>query len=162
VNIDTVLIRSLEQFLFREARLLDERRWREWLDLFTPDGMYWVPLERGQTDPVNRVSLFYENAMMRSVRARRLDERNAWSQQPFAQTQHLVGNVEIDAIEEDGAKIVVRSAFHVIEWHRGEQRLLGGAYTHSLLRDGDAFRIALKRVDLVNCDAIHDALELFL
>jgi benzoate/toluate 1,2-dioxygenase beta subunit len=158
--VDETLARPVEQFLFHEARLLDERRWDEWLELFTPDGMYWAPLERGQTDPVNRVSLFYENAMLRSVRARRLKERNAWSQQPVAQTQHLVGNVQIEATE--GASVTVRSAFQMIEWHRAEQRLLGGSYTHSLLREGDGFKIALKRVDLVNCDAIHDALELFL
>jgi len=160
VNMDEALIRPVEQFLFHEARLLDERRWDEWLALFAPDGMYWAPLERGQTDPVNRVSLFYENAMLRSVRARRLNERNAWSQQPVTQTQHLVGNVQIEAA--DGAAVTVRSAFHMIEWHRGEQRLLGGTYTHSLIREAAGFKIALKRVDLVNCDAIHGALELFL
>ncbi len=157
---DETLIRPIEQFLFHEARLLDERRWDEWLALFTEDGLYWAPLERGQTDPINRVSLFYENALLRSVRARRLGERNAWSQQPVAQTQHLVGNVQIEA--KDGDAVTVRSVFHMIEWHRGEQRLLGGTYTHSLVRGGSGFRIALKRIDLVNCDAIHGALEVFL
>ncbi len=156
------LIRPVEQFLFQEARLLDERRWDEWLELFTPGGMYWAPLERGQTDPINRVSIFYENAMLRSVRARRLNERNAWSQQPVAQTQHLVGNVQIDAIADDGASITVRSVFQMVEWHRSEQRLLAGTYTHSLRAEDSGFKIALKRIDLVNCDAIHDALELFL
>jgi 3-phenylpropionate/cinnamic acid dioxygenase small subunit len=160
-SVTDALIRPVEQFLFHEARLLDERRWAEWLELFTPDGMYWAPLERGQTDPVNRVSLFYENAMLRAVRARRLDERNAWSQQPVAQTQHLVGNVQIEAVEAGGA-ITVRSAFHMIEWHRAEQRLLGGTYTHRLLRADDGFKIVLKRIDIVNCDAVHDSLETFL
>jgi benzoate/toluate 1,2-dioxygenase beta subunit len=154
--------REIEQFLFHEARLLDERRWAAWLDLFTVDGMYWVPLARGQTDPVNHVSLFYEDRLMRSVRARRLDDRNAWSQQPVAQTQHLIGNVQIDAIEDGGAIIVARSAFHMVEWARSEQRLLAGAVTHRLVRDGDGFKIALKRIDLVNCDAVHQALEVFL
>jgi benzoate/toluate 1,2-dioxygenase beta subunit len=155
-------LRPVEQFLFHEARLLDERRWSEWLALFTPDGMYWAPLVRGQTDAKNHVSLFYEDAMLRSVRARRLDERNAWSQQPLVQTQHVIGNVQIDGIEEDGAVIVARSAFHMIEWRRTEQRLLGGACTHRLVRDRDGLKIALKRVDLVNCDAVHQALEVFL
>jgi benzoate/toluate 1,2-dioxygenase beta subunit len=155
------LYREVEQFLFFEARLLDERRWDEWLELFTPDGLYWAPLERGQTDAKNHVSLFYEDSLLRSVRARRLDERNAWSQQPVARTQHLVGNVDIETIHETGG-VVARSAFHMIEWARGEQRLLGGAYTHTLIRADVGFKIALKRVDLVNCDAIHQALEVFL
>jgi benzoate/toluate 1,2-dioxygenase beta subunit len=156
------LLREVEQFLFHEARLLDERNWDAWLALFAADGMYWVPLVRGQTGAKNHVSLFYEDALLRSVRARRLQERNAWSQQPPGQTQHLVGNVQIDGLEENGGVIVARSAFHMIEWHRGEQRLLGGACTHRLLRVGDGFRIALKRVDLVNCDAVHQSLEVFL
>jgi benzoate/toluate 1,2-dioxygenase beta subunit len=156
------ILREVEQFLFHEARLLDERRWAEWQDLFTADGMYWVPLARGQTDPVNHVSLFYEDRLMRSVRARRLDERNAWSQQPPVQTQHLIGNVQIESIEEDGAVLTARSAFHLIQWQRGEQQLLGGACAHRLIREGGGLKIALKRVDLVNCDAVHASLEVFL
>jgi benzoate/toluate 1,2-dioxygenase beta subunit len=161
MSVSEQLYGEVEQFLFHEARLLDERRWDEWLALFTPDGMYWAPLERGQTDAKNHVSLFYEDAMLRSVRASRLDERNAWSQQPVARTQHLVGNIQIETVADDG-ELTVRSAFHMIEWARGEQRLLGGAYTHTLIRADGGFRIALKRVDLVNCDAIHQALEVFL
>ena len=40
-----------EQFLYHEARLLDLQRYEEWLELFTPDASYWVPLEQGQRDP---------------------------------------------------------------------------------------------------------------
>jgi benzoate/toluate 1,2-dioxygenase beta subunit len=156
------LLLHAEQFLFHEARLLDERRWDAWLDLFTADGMYWAPLERGQTDAKNHVSLFYEGALLRSVRARRLNERNAWSQQPAVQTQHLIGNIQIDEVAEEGALIVVRSAFQIVEWHRSQQRILAGAYTHRLRHDGADFKIALKRIDLVNCNAVHDAMEIFL
>lgn len=155
-------LRQVEAFLFHEARLLDERRWDEWLALFTPEGMYWAPLTRGQTDTKNHISLFHEDALMRSVRARRLDDRNAWSQQPVVQTQHLVGNVQIEAVDGDGALIVVRSAFQMVEFHRGDQRLFAGAYTHTLRSDGVGFKIELKRVDLVNCDAVHGSLEVFI
>lgn len=150
---------AVEQFLYREARLLDERRWDEWLKLFAPEGMYWVPLAPGQTDPINHASLFYEDAMLREVRARRLENTRALSQQPPSRTAHLLSNVMLEALEPE---IVVRSMFHLLEWRKLEQRTHGGSYTHHLLRDGASYRIRLKRVDLINCDAVHEALQVFI
>jgi ketosteroid isomerase-like protein len=50
------MLREVEQFLFREARLLDQQRLDEWLALFAEDATYWVPLERGQKDPWNTMT----------------------------------------------------------------------------------------------------------
>jgi len=159
--VDTLLQRQheIEQFLFHEARLLDEQRWDEWLDLFEPEGMYWAPLVRGQDDALNHASLLWEDATLREVRVRRLGQRTAWSQQPASHTAHLVGNV---ILEHDGDPLVVRSTFHVTEWNRRGQRLLAGAYTHRLRRAAVGFKIMLKRVDLINCAAVHDNLEVFI
>src|SRR5271156_5747162 len=52
--------RQLIDFVVREARLLDEQRFEEWLDLFAEDGRYWMPLEWGQSDPRLTCSLMYE------------------------------------------------------------------------------------------------------
>ena len=65
MRVESELLRSVEQFLFHEARLLDQQRWDKWLDLFTPEGVYWVPLAHGQTDASNHASLFYEDAFLR-------------------------------------------------------------------------------------------------
>jgi ethylbenzene dioxygenase beta subunit len=151
---------EVASFLYREARLLDGRRWDEWLKLFTEDGMYWVPLVHGQTDPINHASLFYEDALLREVRARRLEEKRAWSQQPVTQAARIVGNIAADIM--DGGDIVATSTFHMLEWRRGEHRMLGGHYTHRLRRAGDGFLIVLKRVDLINCEDVQDTLETFL
>lgn len=156
------LQREVEQFLFFEARLLDERRWQEWLDLFTAEGVYWVPLARGQTDPINHASLFYENAMLREVRARRLDSPRAFSLQPPTYTSHVIGNITVDTIDSSSGDIVVHSTFHLLEWRKVEQRLLGGNYEHRLKRIDGRLRIELKRVNLVNCDAVHEALQVFI
>jgi 3-phenylpropionate/cinnamic acid dioxygenase small subunit len=154
--------REIEQFLYYEARLLDERRWSEWLNLFTPDGIYWVPLARGQTDPINHASLFYENATLREVRARRLEQSRAFSQQPQSWCAHLVGNVTVEAFDATTAEYAVRSTFHLLEWRKTEQRALAGSYQHRLKRERDAFKIQLKRVDLINCDAVYEALQVFI
>ena len=72
-------LQDLEQFLFREALLLDKRLWEDWLQLFTNDGYYWVPLVPEQQDAKNHVSLYYEDAMLRQMRVRRLRQPRAFS-----------------------------------------------------------------------------------
>ena len=154
------MLQEVSAFLFHEAGLLDTRRWHDWLGLFAADGMYWVPLTHGQTDPINHASLFYEDALLREVRARRLEEKRAWSQQPVTQAARIVGNIVLRPAR-DG-DIVVASTFHMLEWRRRDQRILGGRYTHRLRRVGDSWRIVLKRVDLINCEDTQDTLETFL
>ncbi|HYM30514.1 MAG TPA: aromatic-ring-hydroxylating dioxygenase subunit beta [Candidatus Cybelea sp.] len=151
---------EIERFLSEEARMLDEGRYDEWLGLFTDDGIYWVPLEPGQTDPINHVSLFYEDRLLREMRVKRLRHPRAFSLEPPLRTARLVGNVMVDAGE--GGEIIVRSTFHMMESRRDEQRMFGGTYTHRLVAAGGGLRIKLKRVDLINCDAVHEALQTFI
>ncbi|PZU59131.1 MAG: aromatic-ring-hydroxylating dioxygenase subunit beta [Sphingobium sp.] len=152
---------AVTQYLYDEAFLLDTRRWEEWDALFTDDGMYWVPLKHGQTDPLNHASIFYEDAILRDVRRRRLDETHAWSQQPVTRTARIVGNVQI--LEQASEVLRVRSTFQMTEWRKGRyQRQLAGHCTHDLVGPAGSWRIALKRVDLINCDGVQDAYEVFL
>ena len=159
---DPILHHAVAQYLYHEAELLDARRWEEWDSLFTDDGMYWVPLQHGQSDPLNHASIFYEDAIMRDVRRRRLDQDRAWSQQPITRAARIVGNVQIQEQTDTGLK--VRSTFQMTEWRKGrEQRQLAGHYTHDLVGAAPGeWRIALKRVDLINCDGIQDCYEIFL
>lgn len=152
---------AVSNFLFTEAGHLDARRWFDWLDLFEAGGKYWVPLTEGQTDPVNKVSLFYENAMMREVRARRLEEQRAWSQQPVVRSARVVGNVQmLDSDRED--ELRVRSTFILVESRIPHQRILAGSYTHRLVEANGSFLIREKRVDLIDSEGIHYNLEGFL
>ena len=68
---------TLCQFLYQEARLLDQRKFDQWNDLFAEGGMYWIPLEEDQEDPLNHLSLAYEDSMMRRVRINRLNHDRA-------------------------------------------------------------------------------------
>jgi len=158
--VDEAIKSEIEQFLYREARLMDRGEWEAWLDLFAEGGMYWVPLAHDQPDPVNHASIYYENAMMREVRVRRLRETRAWSQQPPTRTVRIVGNVTIEDASADAA--VALSSLHVMEFRPDERRLMGALCRHELTREGGDWRIALKRVDLADCDAPLLALELFL
>ncbi len=150
---------EVSAFLFHEARLLDQRRWQDWLALFAEGGMYWAPLTFDQPDPIDHASLFYEDALLREVRAQRLEEKRAWSQQPVTQAARIVGNVTL--LPEQDGNIVVASTFHMLEWRRRDQRMLGGQYTHWLRREAGGLRIVLKRVDLINREDVQDTLETF-
>src|SRR6478735_1499316 len=65
---------QLIDFVIREARLIDQHRFEEWLDLFAEDGFYWMPLEWGQTDPRLAASLMYEDKLLLTIRVERLKE----------------------------------------------------------------------------------------
>lgn len=163
-------LRAVEQFLYREALLLDEKRWAEWLALYTEDCFYWVPSVPGQKDPVDTISLYAEDRMRMEMRIIRITHPHAWSQDFPTRMSHVVGNVMLDPEGGKGAEggidpkadLVVRSTLHILEHRKEEQRLFGGTVRHWLRRAGGDFRIAMKRIDLVNCDAPMEVMQLFL
>ena len=144
-------------FLIQEARLLDERRWEDWLALFAEDGWYWVPIEEGQTDPKTTVSLMYDDRQLLETRVRRLTTGTLHAQSPVSRTTRTIGNATIEDEEEN--VITVRSKFQMIEYRRNDQRLFGGTYWHGLSTKGDGFEMRWKKVELVNCDSMMDGLN---
>ena len=149
------LLRRIEECLYGEARLLDERRFEEWLDLFTDDGVYWVPLEPGQESPIDTASIIYEDRRMLEVRVKRLRHPKNYADTPPAHTRHLVNNVMLDRVDDATGEFHVSSALLMVEYRDDVQRVFGGGVEHRLRPEGGGFRIAAKRVDLVNCDAGH-------
>lgn len=146
-------VKELEQFLFHEARLLDEQRWEEWNALYLEDGEYWVPATPGQPDPKNHVSLIYETGLLRAVRIKRYKHPNAFSLQPKPRSAHVIGNVMLDSFDDPRRECIVSSRFVMLQYRREKQDVFAGSYTHKLVVKGDELKIASKRVDLLNCDA---------
>lgn len=144
---------AVEDFLIREARLLDEGKFEDWLALFADDGTYWVPSEPGQTDPKNVASIMYEDTAVLEMRVQRLAHPRAYALDPTPRTTHLVSNVTVE--EPAGDRIVTRAAFVMTEYRGGPLTTYSGQLTHHLRPAGDSFEIVLKRVDLVNCDGVH-------
>ncbi len=149
--------RSVARFLYEEARLLDERRFEEWLQLFDDDGVYWVPSQPDQGSARDTLSLFFESKPLLALRMSRLAQASMHAQIPPSRTLHHVGAVSVQ-LEDAGSVFEARSSLIVAEWRSGEGRWFAGRAVHRLRRAGDAFRIALKRVDLINCDAPQRAL----
>jgi 3-phenylpropionate/cinnamic acid dioxygenase small subunit len=147
-----------EAFLLKEARLLDEARFEDWLALFTEDAWYWVPALPDQPDPHEFVSLIYDDRRLLETRVRRLHNPNIHAQTPPARASRTVANVTIE--ENEGNAVITRSKLVMVEYRANAQRLFAGTCRHRLVGQGDAARIAWKRVDLVNCDAELDGLVL--
>ena len=147
-----------ELFLIHEARLLDDRRFRDWMGLFTEDGTYWVPAVPGQDSPFNQASLFYDDRDLMNTRVSRLEHPRIHVQTPPSRTAHLVGNAIIEQADEAAGEYLVSSTVIMVEYREDQQRVFAGRQHHRLRRDGASFRIVQKRVDLINCDSAFEAM----
>jgi 3-phenylpropionate/cinnamic acid dioxygenase small subunit len=146
------------QFVIREARLLDEKRFDEWYELFAEDGHYWVPASPNQPDPLNHNSLAYEDKLLLKLRIERLKQPNAFSQKPASRCHHLLQTPEIEKSEKD--EFLIRTNFIYTETRGDESQRYAAVAWHTLV--GEPLRIRLKRVDLLNCDAALPSIQLFL
>lgn len=149
---------TCEAFLVHEARLLDEARFHDWLALFTPDAWYWVPSQPNQASPREMISLIYDDRKLLETRVRRLASPRIYSQEPRSRTTRIIANVTIEEQSDDAHACVVRSKFQLLEYRRDTQTAFGGTAFHRLIATDAGIRIAWKRVDLVNCDAVLDGL----
>src|ERR1700704_6082841 len=97
----------LEELLIHEARLLDERRFRDWMALFTEDGTYWVPAAPDQESPYSQASLFFDDRELMKTRIDRLEHPLIHVQTPPSRTVHLVSNVTIEPADAGTGEVSV-------------------------------------------------------
>ena len=147
VSIETQL--AVERFLARQAEILDEKRWDDWLALFTEDGHYWMPAHEDQIDGEGVPNIFWENKDLMQMRINRNNHPQAHSQAPENRLCHVVSNVIIESEDATG-DIIVRSRFHCAEYLRYDVRNFTGKYRHYLKKTDDGYKIQLQRADLVN------------
>ena len=149
-------LRDIEQFLYREARLIDERRFDEWLSLYTDDAIYWVPANRNDANPKREVSLIYDTRNRMAERVFRITSGLGHAQDPPSRTRHLISNVEL--LEGKKDEVTVSSYLALYELRRGKQNNFAARLEHRLRRvDGD-WRIALRKVELLNNNEVIDNL----
>ena len=104
-------LREIELFVLREARLLDSGEFEAWLDLYAPQGIYWMPSRPDQTDPLGVASIIYEDHAILAIRVQRLLEARALVLTPMPRTTHLVSNIEV--LEGEGERIHRRDGVHL-------------------------------------------------
>ena len=150
----------LIQFVYEEARLIDEKRFDEWYELFADDARYWMPLTRNQPDGESHTSLFYEDKLLLRVRIERLKSPRSFSQHQPSFCQHILQHPAIEGTTEaDGWRL--RTPFVYVESQLDTQIVLAGISWHDLVEVDGRLRIRLKKVELVNCNAALPSIQLF-
>jgi benzoate/toluate 1,2-dioxygenase beta subunit len=147
---------EIEQFLYREAWLLDHGQLDEWLALFTDDATYWIPLQASQAEPLTTSSIVYDDRRLLEVRVRQFQHPRAHARVPAPRTVHQIGNVQI--LQAGDRDVRAGSTLILVEYRRERQRVWGALVEHRLRRTADGLRIAAKRIDLVNSEAELDGI----
>jgi len=154
-------VANASAFLFREARLLDTGNFEAWLELFAPDGVYWVPSVHGGGDPTREISWAFDDV-------RRLTDRVFWlrtgmasCQIPPSRTRRILGNVEVYDDAERGLRFV-RSNVFISEFRADVTRLYAADCAHVLRHHEGGWRIRMKRINLIDSDQGHENMTLML
>jgi 3-phenylpropionate/cinnamic acid dioxygenase small subunit len=140
----------VEQFIYHEADLMDEHRYDEWLALWADDALYWVPSGRDDIDPKREISLIYDDRVRLQVRITRLKSGFAHAQEPKSRMRRVVSNIVTQ--EAENGDVIVFSNFLLTELRRGKQDTFAGRTIHRLRPDNGSFKLASKKVLLVNND----------
>jgi 3-phenylpropionate/cinnamic acid dioxygenase small subunit len=146
---------ELMPFYIREAWLLDERKFKEWLDIFTEDVLYFMPrrknVPRREADreltPLGDLAILEEDRRYLEMRVARLDTGMAWAEDPPSRTRHMVGNLESSFLE--NGEVQARTAFLVYRSHLETDHQLLSGYREDVLRKVDgAWKVARRMIVL--------------
>ena len=148
---DVVVRDEFRRLLEREARLLDQLRYDEWLAMYAPECVYWVPSTPNAGDPRREIAIMFDDRRRLEDRIYRMRTGFAWSQAPASRTVRLVTNVEVFSTPSDAARML-RSNFVISEFWGDETRQLTGWAGHRVIWDAAGWKIQAKQVNLLECD----------
>ena len=139
-------------FLYREARLLDDREWAEWLTCYA-DASYWMPAwdddDQITEDPQSQISLiYYPNRDGLEDRVFRIQTERSSASTPEPRTSHNVTNVEV--LADRGDEVDVRYNFLTLNHRYKVTDQFSGTIFVTLRQSGDALLIASKKIVLKN------------
>lgn len=144
---------AVSRLIHRESYLLDQRKWREWLALFSADVVYWAPSWANEleqtTDPANELSLIYFRGRTGlEDRIFRIETGDSMASVPGDRTVHLIGSVIVHSHE--NARIEATAAWLTHSYGPRGAMLLGGHYEYSLRQEKDELLISRKKIVLLN------------
>src|SRR6516225_291547 len=148
---DATVRDEFRRLLEREARLLDRLRYDEWLAMYAPECIYWVPSTPNAGDPRREIAVMFDDRRRLEDRIYRMRTGFAWSQAPASRTVRLTTNVEVFATARGDTRML-RSNFLISEFWGDETRVLTGWAGHRVMRDGSGWKIEAKQVNLIDCD----------
>lgn len=137
-------------FIWAEADMLDRLDYRAWLPLWTEDGRYVIPTERGIDDYDDRLNIVNDDAVMRQARVKRLLSGFSMSSAPPARTVRTMSRFV--PLTQEGNRLTLRAAMILAEYKYERMRVLAGDVIYDIVATGEGLRIDRKIVTLVNCD----------
>jgi 3-phenylpropionate/cinnamic acid dioxygenase small subunit len=160
---------ELTQFYIREAWLLDERKFKDWLDLFTDDVLYFMPRRKNvprreayrELTPLGDLAILEEDKRYLEMRVARLDTGMAWAEDPPSRTRHLIGNLEAAPLEK--GEVEAKTAFLVYRSHlETDHQILSGCRDDVLRKVNGAWKVARRTIVLDASVLLDKNLSVFL
>lgn len=151
--------KRVTRFLHHEARLLDEDMFKDWLALFADECFYWLPLEKGQENGFDTISLIFDDRKLLETRVRRVTHAWFHAQTPKSRLMHFVTNIVVDRT---GDGFTATSQQLIAEHRLDRVREYHAKVTHDLIEDGEQLRIRQKRIDLIDSEGEHRGIAILL
>ncbi|MGE0113273.1 MAG: aromatic-ring-hydroxylating dioxygenase subunit beta [Steroidobacteraceae bacterium] len=154
---------EVARFLYLEARLLDEQRWDEWLNLYVEGATYWIPAWDSEheltDDPDSQLSLiYYSSRQGLEDRVYRVRTGRSSASTPLPRTCHLVTNVMVRA---NGAnQVSVDACYQTLRYRLQQVDQFFGSYAYDLVRQDDQWKITRKKIVVLN-DCIPTVLDFY-
>lgn len=148
---EPALDHKINMFLTKEARLLDQQCFDEWLTLFLEDGCYWIPGSMPAASPASEVTYEFHDIRRLKDRIVRLQTGFAYSQIPVSKTNRILGAPEVWAVPGSSEGFLVRTSFIVFESRDGKSQVLSGWYGYVIIKDNDELKIKMKQINLNDC-----------
>lgn len=151
---------DLMQFYIREAWLLDDRKFRDWLELFTDDAFYFMPRRRNvqrkdlarELSEVGDLAIFEDDKTYLTMRVDRLDTGMAWAEDPPSRTRHLVGNLVVEPLHHGEVK--AKTAFILYRsHHETDENVFAGSREDTLRQVDGQWKIA-QRIIVLDANVI--------
>lgn len=145
---NTALVSQVAAFLWQEADMLDHGEYAQWLESWTTDGLYIVPIDPQETDFANTLNYAYDNAEMRAKRVARLVSGESISTSPAPRTIRSQSRFRV--LADNGDVITVRCAQNLHEFRQTVHKHYNADITYELVRTAGGFLIRRKIIRLIN------------
>ena len=151
---------ELMQFYIHEAWLLDDRKFRDWLDLFTDDVFYFMPRRRNvqrkdldrELSEVGDLAIFEDDKTYLSMRVERLETGMAWAEDPPSRTRHLVGNLVVEPLA--NGEVAAKTGFILYRSHHEVDENIFAGSREDVLRQVDGEWKIARRVIVLDANVV--------
>ncbi len=154
---------DIQAFLYREARLLDDRQWDEWLTCYSKKAVFWMPTwdddDRLTEDPQSEISLiYYPNREGLEDRVYRIKTERSSASTPEPRTTHQITNLEL--LSQDEQKVELRFNWHTLSHRYKQTDSYFGTSFYTLDVSSDSPLITYKKV-VLNNDYIYQVIDVY-